>query len=59
MKDVRFFGLRAFGLIFLAIAAVAVSACTDSRGGTIPYNVSSFGTPDMPSIQMLPSKSTW
>jgi polysaccharide export outer membrane protein len=55
MKDVRFFGLRAFGLIFLAIAAVAVSACTDSRGGTIPYNVSSFGTPDMPSIQTIDS----
>jgi polysaccharide export outer membrane protein len=55
MKDVRFFGLRAFGLIFLAIAAAAVSACTDSRGGSIPYNVSSFGTPDAPSTQAIDS----
>ncbi|MGN6154316.1 MAG: polysaccharide biosynthesis/export family protein [Sphingomicrobium sp.] len=46
MKDVRFFRLRGFGLLCLAIAAAAISACTDSRGGSIPYSVSDFGPPD-------------
>jgi polysaccharide export outer membrane protein len=29
--------------------ALAVSGCADTRGGSIPYNVSNFGAPDMPS----------
>jgi polysaccharide export outer membrane protein len=49
MKDVHFFRLRSAGLICLAAAAGAVSACTDSRGGSIPYGPSSFGPPDLPS----------
>lgn len=46
MKDVRFFRLRGLRLICLALAAAAVSACADTRGGAIPYDVSSFGPPD-------------
>jgi polysaccharide export outer membrane protein len=49
MKDVRFFRLRSAGLICLAAAAAAVSACSDSRGGSIPYTPGSFGPPDLPS----------
>lgn len=41
--------LRRFGLVFLGITAFALAACTDSRGGSIPYNVSDFGVPDSPS----------
>lgn len=48
MKDVRFFRLRNAGLISVVAAAAALSACTDSRGGSIPYSVSSFGAPDLP-----------
>jgi polysaccharide export outer membrane protein len=55
MKDVRFFSLRGFGLICLAIAAATVSACTDSRGGSIPYSVSDFGAPDSPSTATIDS----
>ena len=55
MKDVRFFSLRGFGLICLAIAAATVSACTDSRGGSIPYTVSGFGVPDAPTTATIDS----
>lgn len=41
--------LRRFGLVFLGMAALAVAGCADSRGGSIPYEVSSFGVPDSPS----------
>ena len=41
--------LRHIGLTLLGITAVALAGCTDSRGGSIPYNVSSFGVPDSPS----------
>lgn len=39
MRDVRFFHLRGFGLMLLAIAAASVAGCADSRGGSIPYGV--------------------
>jgi polysaccharide export outer membrane protein len=55
MKDVRFFSLRGLGLICLVVAAAAVSACTDSRGGKIPYDVSSFGPPDNPASASIDS----
>lgn len=44
---VRYF--RSFTLIVLGLASIAVAGCTDHRGGSIPYNVSNFGTPDAPS----------
>jgi polysaccharide biosynthesis/export protein len=40
--------LRRLGLLSLGLAALAATACTDSRGGQIPYNVSDFGAPDKP-----------
>lgn len=49
MKVGRFSGLHGSGLICLAASAVLVSGCTDTRGGSIPYNVSDFGAPDSPS----------
>jgi polysaccharide export outer membrane protein len=45
--------LRRFGLLWIVAAAVAAAGCTDSRGGAIPYNVSNFGTPDLPSVTTL------
>jgi polysaccharide export outer membrane protein len=40
---------RRSGLLSFALLALAVSGCADTRGGSIPYNVSNFGAPDMPS----------
>lgn len=37
----------------LALVAVGLAACTDSRGGPIPYNVERFGTPDAPTVVPL------
>jgi polysaccharide export outer membrane protein len=45
----RLFTVRGSGLILLLASAAAVSGCTDTRGGSIPYNVSNFGAPDTPS----------
>jgi polysaccharide export outer membrane protein len=42
-------------LIFLGLAGLAIAACTDTRGGSIPYNVSDFGAPDSPTPQALAS----
>src|SRR5678815_3674512 len=44
---VRYF--RSFTLIVLGLASISDAGCTDHRGGSIPYNVSNFGTPDPPS----------
>lgn len=38
---------------FLVFGAASLAGCADSRGGTIPYNVS-LGTPDEPRFQTLP-----
>ena len=35
--------------------AVGLASCSDSRGGPIPYNVTTFGTPDAPTILPLES----
>lgn len=37
----------------LGLAGLVLTGCADSRGGPIPYNVSSFGTPDAPQIAAL------
>jgi polysaccharide export outer membrane protein len=44
--------LRRFGIMLLGVTVLALAACTDSRGGSIPYNVSSFGAPDAPSTSV-------
>jgi polysaccharide export outer membrane protein len=49
MRDGSFLYLRGAGLICLGAFAAALAGCTDTRGGSIPYNVSSFGAPDTPS----------
>ena len=36
-----------------AVAALALTGCADRRGGSIPYNVSDFGTPDLPTPEVL------
>ena len=36
-----------------AIVLASMSGCVDKRGGPIPYNVSSFGTPDAPTVAAL------
>jgi polysaccharide biosynthesis/export protein len=40
------FGLRRLGLVVLACAAASVAGCADTRGGSIPYQVSDFRPPD-------------
>jgi polysaccharide export outer membrane protein len=34
-------------------AAAVLGGCADTRGGTIPYNVQNFGTPDAPAVVPL------
>jgi polysaccharide export outer membrane protein len=50
VPEVQFFVRRA--LIILGVI-VGVAACSDSRGGPIPYNVQSFGLPDAPKVVPL------
>lgn len=38
-----------------AAALIALSGCADKRGGPIPYSVSSFGTPDAPTVASVES----
>lgn len=40
-------------MAILGLAGLGLTGCADSRGGPIPYNVSSFGTPDAPQIAPL------
>jgi polysaccharide export outer membrane protein len=58
MKDVGFFRLHGFGMLCLAVAAAAISGCSDSRGGSIPYSVSSFGPPDSSTTTAIDSNYT-
>jgi len=46
---------RGRNIVFLSSAAVLMAAtgCADKRGGPIPYSVSSFGTPDAPTVAAL------
>lgn len=37
----------------LGLTCLLLSGCADKRGGPIPYNVSSFGTPDAPQVAAL------
>ena len=37
----------------LALGALVLGACAERRGGSIPYNVSDFGTPDAPTLAPL------
>ena len=54
MSEVQFAsGRRFFGHALAVLAAVLVVACADKRGGPIPYNVESFGTPDAPKVVPL------
>src|SRR5690606_13596251 len=49
-------GRRAAPVIQLSCAAVlalASSACSSTRGGTIPYDVADFGAPDTQTTQVL------
>ena len=46
-KDMRF--------LICAVALMSVTGCADKRGGPIPYSVSSFGTPDAPTVASLES----
>lgn len=40
---------RSFALAILCLGSIALASCVDSRGGSIPYDVSNFGAPDAPS----------
>lgn len=35
-------------VLAVAVSVAIITACADSRGGPIPYNVSNFGAPDSP-----------
>jgi len=45
--------VRPAPLAALGIASLLLAGCADHRGGPIPYNVSSFGTPDAPQLVPL------
>jgi polysaccharide export outer membrane protein len=42
-------------MLTLILAVFALGACADTRGGSIPYNVSNFGRPDPVSASVLPA----
>lgn len=49
-------GQRATGaLATLGVAALLLGGCAEKAGGPIPYNVKTFGSPDMPTITPLDS----
>ena len=53
--DIRNEKLRSLpaGAGAIALSALLLAGCTDSRGGPIPYNVSNFGTPDSTAVAAL------
>lgn len=51
MRRVEFSDVR--GVSFLMVVAAAVGGCAETRGGNIPYNVSTFGAPDPPTVAAL------
>jgi len=53
MRRVEYLGVRESTL--LMALALAVSGCAETRGGSIPYNVSTFGAPDPPTVAALDS----
>jgi polysaccharide export outer membrane protein len=44
---------RIGGKLLVLAAAAALAGCADKRGGPIPYNVATFGTPDAPTVVPL------
>jgi polysaccharide export outer membrane protein len=58
MLSVRVLSLRCIAIALAAAASLATTGCADSRGGSIPYNVSNFGMPDSPSAATLDSSYT-
>ena len=54
MRSIQLFALRPLGLS-LAVSAIALAGCAETRGGNIPYGGSNFGTPDPPSVAALES----
>jgi polysaccharide export outer membrane protein len=40
-------------LLVYGVAGLALAGCADTRGGPIPYDVSSFGVPDAPTLVPL------
>lgn len=52
MRRVQSSGNVGPALVWVA-AAIAVTGCAETRGGNIPYNVSSFGEPDPPTVVAL------
>ena len=53
MRSTPSFRTRTATLALLVIAAWSLAACADKRGGSIPYNVSDFGSPDLPTVETL------
>lgn len=47
--------VKAAAFLFAAAVAAVLTGCADSRGGPIPYNVATFGTPDQAPITTLES----
>ena len=46
-------GLRRAALFVIAPLGLILASCADKPGGPIPYNVSNFGTPDVPQLVPL------
>ena len=44
---------RTIALVSGACAALMIAGCADKRGGPIPYDVQTFGTPDEPTVVPL------
>ena len=44
---------RTIALVSSVCAAVMIAGCADKRGGPIPYDVQTFGTPDEPTVVPL------
>jgi polysaccharide export outer membrane protein len=53
MRKSRFSISTLVQLLIVGLASLAMASCTDTRGGSIPYNVSDFGAPDSPTPQAL------
>ena len=47
------FCFRHLAIVGLTCAAIAITGCTEKRGGSIPYDVSDFGAPDPLSVAAL------
>lgn len=53
MRNVGFLNFRGTAIAGLVCATAALAGCAETRGGSIPYNVSDFGAPDPPSVVAL------